>query len=251
MIQGPLVTAYRLGLKEYARSYVLVGLLVYLPAAYVTLVGYVTPSVPIPVRVPVDGLTVELLRDLPVVNAVVMAPATCAFIAGIAGLFLMRRSRDADDRLVLAGYPRWQVIGARIGLLATICGLVSGVAVGVLLINYPPELLPAYAGATLLAALTYGLVGVLVGTYLGRLSGMYVVLFAPMLDVGVFQNPMFMRADPALWMQLLPGHFPMTLAIDAAFTAEIDATLLLQSGVVLVGLGSLAVTAFYRATRID
>lgn len=244
-------TAYRLGLKEYARSYVLVGLLVYLPAAYITLVSYVTPSVQIPVRVPVDGLTVELMLDLPVVNAVVMAPATCSFITGIAGLFLMQRSRDADDRLVLAGYRPWQVIAARVALLTSICALVTGVAVGVLWFNYVPELPVPFVAATLLSALVYGLFGVMVGTRLGPLSGMYVVLFVPMLDIGVFQNPMFMQGEPALWMQLLPGHYPVSVAIDAAFSTAIDPTMLLRSGVVVLGLGTLAVTAFYRATRIN
>lgn len=251
MTGRPVRTAYRLGLKEYSRSYVLVGLLVYLPAAYITLISYVTPSVPIPVRVPVDGLVVELMLDLPVVNSVVMAPATCSFITGIAGLFLMRRSRDADDRLVLAGYRPWQIIAARVGLLITICTLVTGVAVGVLWFNYAPTLPAAFVAATFLAALAYGLFGVIVGTHLGRLSGMYVVLFVPMLDLGVFQNPMFMRGEPSLWMQLLPGHFPMSLAIDAAFTTGVRSVVFLQSLVVVLALGTLATTAFYRATRIN
>ena len=54
------------------------------------------------------------------------------------------------------------------------------------------------------------------------MSGTYLMFFAPMIDVGLIQNPMFPRGAIDWWVQLLPGYWPMELLLDASFTPGFD-----------------------------
>lgn len=99
-----LQTVYISGAKEYMRSPALLGLLVLVPAAYIALVSVAVPETALPVRLQFGQLTMATMQPLSTVNAIVMTPATSALIAGIAGLFLMRRGQAANSRLVIAGY---------------------------------------------------------------------------------------------------------------------------------------------------
>ena len=49
----------------------------------------------------------------------------------------------------------------------------------------------------LVVTLTDGLVGMLIGVVAGRLVGLWSVLVATMLDIGLFQDPMFTMGEPA------------------------------------------------------
>ena len=48
------------------------------------------------------------------------------------------------------------------------------------------------------------------------------MLCLPMMDVGVFQDPMMISGDQALWMKLLPGFGGTRFALDAAFSSAAD-----------------------------
>lgn len=237
------VRALGAGVRELARTPVLVGLLAFLPAYLVGVFTFVAPDVPAVIRL-ASGATVQtsLVDAMPTFTT----PMAAALLTAITGLFLMQSSSRADARLVLAGYRVRQVVAARIGVLALVALVGSVVAVEVLGIvaRAPDSVLGFYAG-TLMAAMIYGSLGLLVGTLLDRLAGVYLILFGSLVDLFVFQNPL--AQDPPMAARLLPGHFPMEVAISAAFEGTVETVDLVGSLAVLAGLGLLATGALYAA----
>lgn len=128
---------------------------------------------------------------------------TAALLAGIAGLFLMQTAETADARLVVSGYRPSQIVLSRLGLVVGVALIATGVSVGVMLTAFQPELLGWFVMGTVLTAVTYGMVGVLVGVLLNCLLGVYVILFGSMIDLFIFQNPL--ATDPPTAATLLPA----------------------------------------------
>jgi hypothetical protein len=243
-------TAFGIGLREHARNYVLIALLVVLPVSFITLAFAVTQDVQMPVRTLVDGEVVTVMRGMPEVHGVIMTPITSTFIAGLAGLFLMREARDTDGRLSVVGYRARQVIAARFGVLAVITLLVVGVSVGVMLIDFWPEQLWWFVAAMLVLSLTYGLIGMLVGAIFNRLAGLWIMLILPMIDIGLFQDPLFIQSAPEWWMKLFPGYHPVRVMVDTGLTTDLDTAMSLGWGFgYLLVVGLLAVWVYYRGTR--
>lgn len=238
-------TAVRMGIKEFGRTPILLALLVVLPAYYIGAMMYIVPTATLPVRIDGESFQVALADFI----GPFLTPLTAALLSGIVGLFLMQSSKAADDRLRLAGYRSRELITARVALLAVGGLLVGAACIAIVLLGFTPASIPAFVGATILAALTYGLVGVIVGIWLDRLPGVYVVLFAPMIDILLFQNPL--ATESPWWVATLPGHFSMNAAMDAAFTEGVDAWNFLGAFGYLLGLLVVGTAVFYRATSLD
>ena len=51
-------------------------------------------------------------------HAATMVPITAAFLAGLAGLFVVTGAADGDRRLVLAGFRAREVLAGRLGVIA-------------------------------------------------------------------------------------------------------------------------------------
>lgn len=247
---GRFSTALSIGVREFLRNRIFVFLIAFLPFSFITVSILVTPVTKLPVRTKVDGLAVSLVQTMPEVHGVVMTPITGAFITGLAGLFLMQSAKRVDGRLLLTDYRPTEIVLARLATLVLVAVLASGVSIAVMSMDYMPEQLAWFVLGTLLVSLTYGLIGMLLGVSLGRLAGMYVMLFAPMMDVGVFQDPMFVRGAPEWWMKLFPGYGPLQMMLDAGFTPDIDTVshLVLSLGYLSL-VGSLTVIMFVRNVR--
>lgn len=237
-------TALAMGLREFRRTPVLLALVVFLPAYVVGAFVWLVSDEP--VRLPVDG-TVTTVRS-PAFAAAFMTPLAVAILAGVVGLFLVHSSRSADGRLRLAGYGAGELVLARVGLLAVGTAVATAASLAVALAAFTPESVAGFAAGTFLVGTTYGVVGVVVGVALDRLPGVYVMLFAPMVDLLLFQNPL--ATDPPAWTSLLPGHYATALVVDAAFTPAVEAgdalAALAAVGVVL----AVATAVFYRATTV-
>lgn len=208
--------AFAMGLREYARTPLLLGLLLFLPAYMIGVFGWVTPDTALTVEA---GVT-SVRTTFPELYAVAMVPMVAALVGGIAGLFAMQTATAADRRLVITGYSPAEVLLARFGLLLVAAMAVAPVALAVSSLFHVPERLGWLAVSTVLVVVLYGVVGFLVGIVANRLVGVYVVLFASMLDVFLYQNPTV--SDPSWIATYLPAHYPMALAIDAAFTPSVE-----------------------------
>jgi len=237
-------TAVSLGAREIRRTPVLLALLVFLPAYLVGVFTYVAPDSTVAFEL-ADGEAVRI--GMNEAFPAFTAPMVAALLAGIAGLFLMDAASEADARLAVAGYRPHEIVLSRLALLAALSAVGTAVAVTAMRVAVAPEHLAWFAVAVLVGALIYGMVGVLAGVLLDRLPGVYLILFGTMIDLFLFQNPIA-TGTPAL-ATAMPGHFPIRLAMDAAFSGSVAVEPLGWALLVLAVLVVLASGAFYRAVR--
>jgi len=185
------------------------------------------------------GLQVLSMTDL---HGATMVPITVGFLAGLAGLFVALGSADGDRRLVLAGYRPHEVLAARLGVIVFAALLTTGVSLAVTAASFTPDVWVTFAVANGLVAVTYGMIGVLLGPRFGLLGGLYLMLALPFIDVGIAQNAMFDAAPPT-WARLMPAHGAVRVLLDGAFTPSFD-----ELGALALALGWLAaVTALAAA----
>lgn len=239
-----------LGLRQYLRNSLFVIFLVLLPPTFITLSFLVTPDAPLTVRVPEGGAS--LARDVGMadLHGALMVPMTVAFLAGILGMFVMQSSRQADRRLVGAGFPMARLLAVRLGIIGGLTLLITLIAVAVTLIDFRPPQLGLFFLVNLVSALQYAFLGAVVGIFLSAMSGTYLMFFVPMIDIGLLQNPMFPRDAVAWWVQLLPGYAPMNVLLDASFSNGFDTAGALATALLyLAVLAAAALLAFRGAMR--
>lgn len=238
-----------IGLKQYARNVLFLVLLVILPPTFITLSFLTTPDVPMSLGVPEDGATVDMVVDMPTLHGAVMVPMTVAFLSGMVGLFVMLSSREADQRLVMSGYPALLLLCVRLGMIAALSLIITILSIVVTAIDFVPPQLGTFTAINFISALHYAFLGAIVGTFLSAMSGTYVMFFAPMIDIGLVQNPMFTRESVAWWVQVLPGYFPMEVLVDTSFSSQFDTVpALAYATLYLLGLVAIAVGFFWRVT---
>lgn len=227
----------RYGFREHRRNLALWALLIVVPLIFITLSIAVTPDEPAPVELTESGITAVRILSMIDVHGAIMVGITVAFLAGLAGMFVMLGSAEGDRRLALAGFRAREILAARLGVIGAAALVTSVVALAVTARDFSPRIWSWFILATLLLAVTYGMIGVLVGSLFGRLGGLYVMFLVPFLDVGLAQNIMFDVAPPA-WGRFMPGHGAMNVMVDGAFTTTFD-----ELGSLVLGVGWLAVIA--------
>jgi hypothetical protein len=95
----------------------------------------------------------------------------------------------------------------------------------------------AYIVASVLLALTYAMIGVILAPVFGRVAGVLVAFLVPFLDLGIAQDPM-LHVTPPGWAHLLPGYGGFRVLTDAILTPGSP-----QTGPLLTALAWLAGTA--------
>lgn len=209
--------------KEYRRNSALWVLLVGLPLFFITLSIAVTPDDPAPVELVENAQTSISILSMTEVHGAVMVAITVAFLAGLAGLFVVLGSAEGDRRLVLAGFKPREVLASRLGVITLAAVLVSAVSLAVTAASFQPETWVTFTAATLAVAATYAMIGVVIGLLAGQLGGLYLMFLLPFLDVGLAQNIMFDAAPPS-WAAWMPAHGAVRVLIDGAFTPAFDET---------------------------
>lgn len=126
--------------------------------------------------------------------------------------------------------------------------LTTAVAVAISGAWYPPHQWVVFAAANLLIALTYAMLGVLIGPLTGRIGGLYLMLLLAFIDVGLGQNVMLPTGPPA-WGAFLPARGASRVMIDGAFTEHFDQLRYLLLGLAwLVALTAVSAEVFRRRT---
>jgi len=221
--------------REYRRDRVLWVLLVVVPVTFVALAAAQTPTKAMPVALINGARHFTAMLSLRYIHAGEMASIASALLAGIAGLFVVTSSAGGDRRLALAGFRPRQILAGRLGVIAVASVLTSAVSLAISAAFLAPRLWVEYAGADVLIALTYAMIGVLLGPLVGRLGGLYLLLLLSIVDVGYGQTVMF-GPTPPRWGAFLPARGAGRLLVDGAFTTGFE-----QYGPLLLGLGWLAV----------
>ena len=245
---GPAV-ALRYAIRQYRRNLVMWVLLGVLPVAFITLSFIVTPEQPAAVMLTEGGVSALTVLSMVQVHGAVMAPITIAFLSGVAGLFVVLGSAQADRRLVLAGFRTSHVLVARVGVIVLAAALVTGVSLGITAFDFSAANWVLFAGAAFMIAWTYAMIGVIIGLVAGRIGGLYLTIAIPFVDVGIAQNVMFDVAPPG-WARIMPSYGAMQLLIDGAFTPSFDLPGAFALSILwLLAVGAIAVGIFHRLSR--
>lgn len=212
---GSRLRRLRVGVSSHVRAFVRTPLNVALLVAFPVVVveGYGAAMAAFP---EFPGITVGSMAEMGRVNGAVYA---AAFLAGILGLFQSIGAVQADERLRVCGYDRAELFASRLAVVAIGGALVAAVTTAVLQWRVAPAAPVASFGALTLAALLYGLIGMLVGAVLPRaLEGSLVLVF--LVDFDDFLSSGLVDVDsPAL--KFFPLHFPHDLFRAAVFDGTV------------------------------
>jgi hypothetical protein len=96
------------------------------------------------------------------------------------------------------------VVTTRLTLVLTAAAVASAASLALAWTVFDPSQGGVYVLGVLVLAVTYALVGVLLGPMFGRVSGTFMAFLLPFLDLGIAQSPM-LRGEPAPWAHWLPG----------------------------------------------
>lgn len=247
------MTQYAMGLemgaRQYLRNGLFIALLIIMPPAFITLSFLTTPDAVLPVVLLEDGIKQTVVLSMPDLHGALMVPITTAFLSGFVGLFVMFSAREGDRRLVIAGFSLPNLLAVRITMIVVLSLAITLLSVGVTLISFRPEQIGTFFLINLISALQYAFLGAVAGTFLNAISGTYLMFFAPMIDVGIVQNPMFPRESVQWWAKLLPGYAPMEVLTDIAFTPGFDTWGFLGlSALYAAAIGAVAAVLFIRVT---
>jgi hypothetical protein len=212
--------ATRLGFREQARRPLLIALLIGLPFFFITRAIAQTERLPRVIDLPGGATVATNMRDL---HGASMAAITIAFLTGLCGVFIMQSAREADRRLVVAGFRPLQAIAPRLLVLSAATAIVVVVSLIVTALSFTPHQWAWFAVGNLLVGFIYAPLGALAGACVGRLGATYLMLFGAMLDIGILQNPMFGSGKPPGWAAVLPGFGPGRVVIDAGFSTSFHA----------------------------
>ncbi|MFF8603114.1 ABC transporter permease [Streptomyces sp. NPDC015232] len=240
-----LAAGVRAGLREAGRNRVLWVLLIAVPTVFVLLAVATTPEESTSLTVREGGRTTVQQAWLPDIHGGTMAPIATASLATLAGLFTILNARTGDQRLAIAGFRTGSLLASRLTVVVLGALLATAASLAVTATVFDARQWGLYIAANVLLALTYGLVGVLLGALFGRVGGVLIAFLLPFIDLGIEQSPMLRPAPPG-WAHALPGYGSTRVLIDAAVTPGFD-----EAGSLLIALAwlaglTLAATALFR-----
>jgi hypothetical protein len=215
-----IATAARLGFREQSRRPLVIVLLLVVPFFFIT--RAIAATSPLPRRIGLPGGT-QILTNMREVHGVTMAAITVAFLTGLCGAFIVNSARQADRRLVVAGFRPFEAIIPRLAVLGAATIVVVGVSVAVTAIGFTPRSWVVFTVGTLLVGLTYGPIGVIAGSLFGELGATYLVLFVAMLGQGILQSPMFGSGTPGGLAVALPDYGATRIVIGGGFSSGFHA----------------------------
>lgn len=244
---GRLTTGTWLRVREFGRQPLTLAALLLLPAAVIETYGLAVESFP---RLPGLG------TDPATAGRVTGAVFAVAFLAGLVGLFQVISARRGDERAAVAGFPRWAMLTTRLAVLVMIAVTGAVVAVATLTVRIDvarPEL--AVAGLVL-AALVYGLIGVLVGTLVPKeLEGSILLVFLADIDNALASGLFPLDTSVSVpgpgtvrITDLVPLYHPHELVSGAVLDGTVRMAHLVPTVVWIVGLTTAVFLAYGHVT---
>lgn len=247
-----LLTAFSMTLREFLRRRGMLLFMVLIPVMSFASVYVALPDTPVTLDAIENGVSVQVDLDQVALFGGVMALIYVAIIAGITGFYVMSSAVRTDRRLILAGCTPFELVAARCMVLLVLDVGIMALQMVIMSFFFTPIQVLPYALSLFWGAMVYGLYGGLFATLIrNELGGLLAVVFFANFDVGYFQLPGYSNFIDEWWLQILPGYFPVQLAIDAGFTAVPD--LLLRSfwtiphSIIVVGV---MLGTYSRATQV-
>jgi len=218
-----LAVGTRMGIREVGRNRVLWVLLAVVPAVFIALSAVTTPHEYETMTLPEAGRQVATRFWFPDTHPGLMAPIAIGSLAALVGLFTVLDARSADRRLVLAGFRATSLLASRLTVVGLLAVLATATSLAVAAAFFDARQWGLYILANTLIALTYALVGVVIGWFFGRVGGVFVAFLVPFLDLAIEQSPM-LNPQVSMLAHFLPGYGASRVLYDAALTRSFDET---------------------------
>lgn len=235
-------TAARLLLKDLLRRRIALVLLFVVPALFDAVVLATTTSRSLDVTlgsladVPVEPSHVAELDRLASffvddgtrtvderrLSLVFLGTAAVSFLACFLAFNLAHKRRDADARLVHAGYRAHEVLLAKLLVLLVIVPVLAIYETAILWPWVVPKQLALLLAGLFFGGLVYGCLGMLVGVLVKQeLEGIFVIVLLTNVDAGWLQNPIYYaHTQRRALVRALPGWGPAQLAVAGALTGD-------------------------------
>jgi hypothetical protein len=229
--------AVRAGLADWGRNRVLWVLLAAVPSVFIVAATVLAPGSRVRLTLDQNGRQVSKVVNLAFgagIHPAFMAPMAITALATLAGMFIILDSRAGDQRLVLAGQRVGALLAARLTLITLAALLATGVSLAVTATVASIGQWGNYIAASVLLALTYAMIGVILAPIFGRVAGVLIAFLIPFLDLGIAQDPM-LHATPPGWAHFLPGYGGFRVLTNAILTHGFS-----QAGALLIALAWLA-----------
>ena len=210
--------------KQIFRSRSLVVLMFFLPLYFIITMNVVHPERPIMIPIG-DHLAMDLLSDLATMTVVTVV---VSLLCGVFGFFIIKES-EIDPRLEIVGFSDLEILGSKLFLLSGVILFTTAFSFLVMFYLTIPENIFWFIIGVLLAGANYSFIGVIAGFFLNKLSGMYLMLFMPTLDLMLFQSPMVDRDLIGDWVKYLPGYNPMRVVLRASLGLDQEMRIVLYS----------------------
>lgn len=241
--RGRVLLAAQMNMRDLRRRPLILVLLVVTPITFIS--RAIANTEPIQRTISLaDGSTVT--TTMRSIHGADMTLIAVAFLAGLVGVFIMNAARQADGRLVRAGFSAGEAVFARLVVLVLCTLIVVGVSLAVTAKDFTPQHWAWFGVGTLVVALTFAGLGALASSLFGRVGATYLLLFLAMLDLGIVQNPMFGAGSPPTWAVALPGY-PGTRTVMSAALSHGSS---MPTGVVVGMLAWLVAVVTFTAWRL-
>jgi hypothetical protein len=218
-----LLTAFSMTLREFLRRRGMILFMMLIPVVSFASVYVALPDTPVSLEAIENDVRVQVDLDQVALFGGVMALIYVAIMAGITGFYVMSSAIKTDRRLILAGCTPLELVTARCLVLLVLDVGIMVLQLIIMLFFFTPVQFFPYALSLFWAAMVYGIYGALFATLIrNELGGLLAVVFFANFDVGYFQLPGYSNFIDEWWLQILPGYFPVQLAIDAGFTSVAD-----------------------------
>ncbi|KOT87372.1 integral membrane protein [Streptomyces sp. NRRL F-5755] len=169
------------------------------------------------VRFSLDAAGEPVVAQANHVGQVTNALGAVMMVSGFMTFMETFKAGEMDRRLLLAGYPRGQMLLAKVTAAALIAGALALYTTTLLYLTLPVQQLGPLLTAVFGAGLAYGGIGLLLGSLVrGELEGFFLVVMLSLLDSGL-QNPVINVVDVD-GRAALPLYGSNQSALTAAFT---------------------------------
>lgn len=239
--------ATRYGLIEHARNrFAMLLVVLYIPV-WVSLVRLAISDAPVRFRLQATGRV--LVADGNLITQISGALNAVTLIVGFMMFAATFSSGAFDRRLSMAGYPRVPLGLAKVACLVLSSAAVAVYATAVICCQWSPRQPALLAVALLCAAMTYGALGVALGTLLRReVEGMFAIVMISVVDLGL-QNPIASSGANGAVVQWLPSYGAMQAATAASFSVGTPLEYFVVQLVWFAASALVGLLAFRRRTR--
>ncbi|MFC0543885.1 ABC transporter permease [Kutzneria chonburiensis] len=241
-------TATGFELIEHARNRLAIVMVAVFIPVWITLIRFMMPENPLPFRYRGTGEQLHVNgQHLTFVSGGLNA---ATLIVGFLMFSVTHRSGPFDRRLVAAGYPRPHLLAAKVTALFASSVVVGAYATAMVYVYWQPEQLWLFGLGMFTSALTYGGIGIVLGTLLhGELEGMFAIIMISLIDVGL-ESPVVNAGSDNDLVQFLPMYGSMQAGVGAGFTHTVPWTQMAALPVWWAVCSIVGLIAFHVRTRV-